>query len=416
MIQAVRGTRDIYGREMVLWSEIEQVFQRVCTRFCYTEFRTPILEKTELFKRGVGEATDIVGKEMYTFEDRGGESITLRPEMTAPIVRAAIEHNLLHHSPTTRLWYNASLFRYERPQAGRYRQFQQLGAELLGSAHPESDVEVIALAYQTLIECGVRDCVLEINTLGNTASRLAYKSTLVEYLEKHRETLSEDSQRRILTNPLRVLDSKSTQDQMVIADAPKLAEMLDQDSKEHFEAVQFLLNSAGIPFVVNNRLVRGLDYYTHTVFEFTTSSLGTQNALGGGGRYDPLFAMIGGSATPAVGFSLGADRIALLLEKERGGFPETPVPDVYIVASHDNARLPAQVIALRLRTNGFSVLVDLQRRSAKGQSKEAQNSKSKAVVTLSETDIANGTCSVRKVDKPEEHAVQQSTLENFLRA
>ena len=414
MIKAVRGMRDIQGAEIATWHRVEAVCREVSAAFGYREFRTPMVEHTELFKRGVGEGSDIVGKEMYTFEDRGGDSLTLRPEMTAPIVRAAIEHNLVRHQPTTRLWYCGPLFRYERPQKGRYRQFHQYGAELLGSAHPEADVEIILLAYEALRSLNVQSLALEINTLGSSESRAAYREALVEYLTEHQERLSEDSKRRLTTNPLRILDSKDEGDKAITANAPLLKDHLDEASREHFATVTMLLDAAGVAYQVNDRLVRGLDYYSHTVFEITTSDLGSQNAVCGGGRYDPLFAMLGGQETPAVGFSIGIERIVLLLEQQEGGFPPPPPVDVYVAAMTDSARVPAQLIALRLRRAGVSVLTDTQRRSAKAQLKEAAKENVRWAVLLGDDELAAQTVVVKTLHDGQQITVNQSDLVEHL--
>ena len=413
-LQAIRGTRDIFGPEMLAWHRVEEIFRDVTRSFSYEEFRTPIIESTELFKRGVGEETDIVGKEMYTFDDRGGDSITLRPEMTAPIVRAMIEHSILHHHPLTRLWYAGPQFRYERPQKGRYRQFHQFGAECIGSAHPESDVEIILLAHEVLRRTGLKSFILELNSLGTASVRQSYRQALVEYLTQHQDELSDDSQRRITTNPLRVLDSKDEKDQSIIAAAPLLSSFYDESSAAHFAAVRTLLDVAGIPYVVNPLLVRGLDYYNQTVFEFTTTALGTQNAIGGGGRYDPLFAKLGGGDVPAVGFSIGIERVILLLEAEQGGWQEEQSSGVYLCAIGEDAILPVQTIAFRLRRAGIHVITDLQRRSMKAQMKEANRQRVKWTVMIGENELANSTAVVKSMETGEQQTVAQHDLETHL--
>jgi len=413
-LRAVRGTRDIFGPEMLAWHRAESVFREVTNSFAYEEFRTPLFESTDLFKRGVGEETDIVGKEMYTFEDRGGDSLTLRPEMTAPIVRAMIEHNILRHHPLTRLWYAGPQFRYERPQKGRYRQFHQFGAECIGSEHPESDAEIILLANEVLRRFGLTNIRLELNSLGSSEVRASYRSALVEYLRLHINKLTPDSQRRIDSNPLRVLDSKEPQDIAVVAGAPLLHSFLDDASATHFAAVRALLDVVGVPYVVNPLLVRGLDYYNHTVFEFTTTSLGTQNAVGGGGRYDPLFAMLGGGNVPAVGFSLGIDRMILLLEAEQGCWSEKPIDGVYICAIGEAARLPVNAIALRLRRNSIHVVTDLLRRSMKAQLKEANRERVVWTIMIGDDELANGTAVVKNMESGEQLTVPQYQLESII--
>lgn len=413
MITVLRGMRDIHGAEMALWHRVEDVMRRLSHAFGYEEFRTPIVEHTELFKRGVGEETDIVGKEMYTFEDRGGDSITLRPEMTAPIVRAAIEHNLVRHQPTTRLWYMGPLFRYERPQKGRYRQFHQFGAECLGSPHPEADVEIMLLAAETLRELGVPNVKLEINTLGTPSARAAYRQSLVEYLTANQSKLSADSQRRLQTNPLRVLDSKDPEDRVVIANAPLLIDHLDEESRVHFDTVRLLLDTSGVPYEVNPLLVRGLDYYSHTVFEFTSTDLGSQNTVCGGGRYDPLFAMLGGGDVPAVGFSIGMERLIILLEQAQGAANPVP-PDIYLSAMGDEARVPAQLLALRLRRGGWSVVTDVLRRSGKAQLKDANRFNVRYTMILGGDELAAGTITVKSMADGSQQTVPVTEIETYL--
>lgn len=410
MISVVRGMRDLHGNELAAWQQAEDVIRATTAAFGYSEYRTPILEFTELFKRGVGTDTDIVGKEMYTFEDRGGDSLTLRPEMTAPIVRAAIENNLVRHSPTTRLWYLGPLFRYERPQKGRYRQFHQFGAECLGSAHPEADAEIILLAMETLAGIGISSFRLEVNTLGSPESRAAYRAELVAYLSSNIDALSADSVRRLDTNPLRILDSKDPADAEVVKGAPRLYDYLDDDSKAHFGAVFGILDSAGIPYTVNHRMVRGLDYYSHTVFEIVTDALGSQNAICGGGRYDPLFAILGGTATPAVGFSIGMERVMLLLEAEHGGWTPAAGPDVFLCCASDAARLPSQLLALRLRRAGLSVVTDVLRRSVKAQVREADKLAAQVMVTLGDDEMERQEVVVKHMASREQRSVPLAAL------
>jgi len=416
-IQAVRGTKDVSGDEIRTWHRAEQVFRDVTHAFCYQEYRTPIFEHTELFKRGVGQDTDIVGKEMYTFEDRGGDSLTLRPEMTAPIVRACIEHSLLHHNPIQRLWYAGPQFRYDRPQKGRYRQFHQFGAECIGSPHPEADAEIILLAYETLRVFGVTAFALEINSLGTPEVRSAYRTALIAFLEDHASQLSEDSQKRMYSNPLRVLDSKDDRDKAVVKNAPLLRDHLDEASNVHLKAVLSILDAAGLPYTLNPYLVRGLDYYNHVVFEFTTDALGTQNAIGGGGRYDPLFSMLGGGEHPAVGFSIGIERMILLHEAEHAGVQGANEPrGVYLSAIGDEARLPVQLIALRLRRKGVHVVTDLLRRSVKSQMKDANRENVAFTVVIGESELATQTAVVKNMVTGEQVTVDQTSIETVVLA
>jgi len=414
MISVVRGMRDLFGEELSAWQRAEEVIRRVCLQYGYREFRTPVVEFTELFKRGVGQDTDIVGKEMYTFEDRGGDSLTLRPEMTAPIVRAAIEHSLVRHQPVSRLWYLGPLFRYERPQKGRYRQFHQFGVECLGSENPEADAEVIVLAMKTLAGIGVATYRLEINTLGSPEARASYRALLLQYLNENIHRLSEDSVKRVQTNPLRVLDSKDAGDREVIQGAPVLADHLDDNSKEHFATVLAILDATGIPYTVQPRMVRGLDYYSHTVFEVVTDALGSQNAICGGGRYDPLFAILGGAATPAVGFSIGMERVMMLLEAEQGGWGAMPSPDVYVCSAGEAARLPVQLIGSRLRAAGLNVVTDLLRRSVKAQVKDADKMGVRYLVTIGDEELEQQVALVKTMSSREQQTVPLTDLVTYL--
>lgn len=414
-IQAVRGTKDISGEEMRKWHRAEQVFRDVTMAFNYQEYRTPLFEHTELFKRGVGQDTDIVGKEMYTFEDRGGDSLTLRPEMTAPIVRACIEHSLLHHNPIQRLWYAGPQFRYERPQKGRYRQFHQFGAECIGSPHPEADAEIILLGYEVLRQFGLTEFTLEINSLGSADVRNAYRSALIAFLEERKSQLSEDSQKRMYANPLRVLDSKDERDRAILQSAPLLGDHLDEVSRAHLQSVLSLLDVAGVPYKVNPYLVRGLDYYNHIVFEFTTEALGTQNAIGGGGRYDPLFSMLGGGQHPAVGFSIGIERMILLHDAQNVSEQGANEPrGVYLSAIGEEARLPVQIIALRLRRKGVHVVTDLLRRSVKAQMKDANRESVAFTVMIGEAELATQTAVVKNMVTGEQVTVDQTAIESVV--
>ncbi|HIX60858.1 MAG TPA: histidine--tRNA ligase, partial [Candidatus Halomonas stercoripullorum] len=304
---------DLLPDQSALWQYFEATVQALTRRYGYAEIRTPIVEQTTLFARSIGEVTDIVEKEMYTFEDRNGDSLTLRPEGTASCVRAAMEHGLLHNQ-TQRLWYQGPMFRHERPQKGRYRQFHQVGVEAFGLEGPDIDAEVILLSARLWQELGLSEHVtLELNSLGSNAARAAYRDTLVAYFEQHRDQLDEDSLRRLGSNPLRILDSKNPAMAAMLADAPKLMDHLDAESREHFEQLTALLEAAGIDYVINPRLVRGLDYYCRTVFEWTTTALGSQGTVCAGGRYDGLVEQLGGKPTPAVGFAMGIERLILLL-------------------------------------------------------------------------------------------------------
>jgi histidyl-tRNA synthetase len=358
-----------------------------------------LLEHTELFARGIGEATDVVGKEMYTFVDRGDRSCTLRPEGTASVVRAAIEHGLLSQG-AQRLWYGGPMFRYERPQAGRQRQFHQIGVEWLGVADAASDAEVIALAWDLLAALGVGGLALELNSLGSAADRAAYREQLVAWLEAHRDQLDPDSQARISTNPLRVLDSKNPDTQALLAGAPTLAEALAPESRERFAAVQEALSALAIPFVLNPRLVRGLDYYSHTAFEITSSQLGAQATVCGGGRYDGLVEQLGGAATPAIGWALGMERLVLLLEQRlAAGALQLPAaaPDLYVVSRGAAAERAGLALAVALRRLGLAVERDASGSAFGKQFKRAERSGAGWAAVIGDDEVARGQLRLKRL-------------------
>jgi histidyl-tRNA synthetase len=380
-IQAIRGMHDVLPEESPRWQWVERVFREVSERFGYEEIRPPLVEAAQLYVRSIGESTDIVGKEMYVFTDRAGEELALRPELTAGVVRAVVQHGLLARRSLWRLWYYGAAFRYERPQKGRYRQFHQYGVECIGSPYPESDAEVILLAVAVLRELGIADYRLQLNTLGSPTVRQRYRTALVAYLESVREKLSPESQLRLERNPLRILDSKDERDQALLRSAPLLIEYLDAESREHFEALCRMLQQQGVPFELNPHLVRGLDYYTHTVFEFVSSRLGAQNAFGGGGRYDGLVESFGGPPTPAVGFSFGVERLLLLLPERT---PDGAV-EIYVARAEVE---PEVVLSLleELRRAGYRAVGDLQRRSLKAQLREADRLGARLAIILGRTE------------------------------
>ncbi|MBM5828776.1 MAG: histidine--tRNA ligase, partial [Cyanobacteria bacterium M_surface_7_m2_040] len=382
-LQSLRGLVDLLPQHTPLWQHIEATAREHFRCAGVAEIRTPLLEHTELFARGIGEATDVVGKEMYTFTDRGDRSCTLRPEGTASVVRAAIEHGLLSQG-AQRLWYSGPMFRYERPQAGRQRQFHQIGVEWLGVADAASDAEVIALAWGLLAALGVGGLALELNSLGSPDDRAAYRSQLVAWLEAHRNQLDADSQARISTNPLRVLDSKNPDTQALLAGAPTLAGALSPESRERFEAVQAALAALQIPFVLNPRLVRGLDYYSHTAFEITSSQLGAQATVCGGGRYDGLVQQLGGAPTPAIGWALGMERLVLLLEP----LP-APAPDLYVVSRGAAAEQAGLALAVALRRLGLAVERDASGSAFGKQLKRAERSGAAWAALIEEEDAAS---------------------------
>ena len=346
-LQAVRGMNDVLPADAAAWQHLYAVAAEVFGAYGYGELRLPVVERTELFKRAVGEVTDVVEKEMYSFVDRGGENLSLRPELTAGVVRAGIEHGLLYNQQQ-RVWCTGPVFRYERPQAGRYRQFHQLDVEAFGIATPDIDVEVIAIAAALWRRLGVSGFTLQLNSLGTPEARALYRAALIEYLGRYESSLDEDSKRRLLSNPLRVLDSKVPATREIVASAPRLLDHLDTVSTAHFEAVQRGLDDLGIVYTINQRLVRGLDYYTHTVFEWTTTQLGAQDAVCAGGRYDGLVEQLGGPATPGVGFGLGIERLIALLALQQAPVPGN-APHVYFCRFGAEAESAGSKLAEQMR-------------------------------------------------------------------
>ena len=385
-LQSLRGMVDLLPEQIGLWQHIEAMARRHFARAAIREIRTPLLEVTELFARGIGEATDVVGKEMYTFTDRGDRRCTLRPEGTASVVRAAIQHGLLSQGPQ-RLWYGGPMFRYERPQAGRQRQFHQIGLELLGFADARSDVEAIAIAWDLLADLGVQGLALELNTLGSGADRARYREQLVAFLQQHHDQLDPDSQDRLERNPLRILDSKNAGTQELLGGAPTLAEALAPESRERFDQVKAGLAALEIPFRLNPRLVRGLDYYSHTAFEITSSQLGAQATVCGGGRYDGLVEQLGGPATPAIGWALGMERLVLLLAQADGPAAAASPPDLYLVNRGEAAEPAALVLARNLRRSGLSVELDASGSAFVKQFKRADRSGAAWAAVLGEGEL-----------------------------
>ncbi|HZR33876.1 MAG TPA: histidine--tRNA ligase [Nevskia sp.] len=396
-LQAVRGMNDVLPADAAAWQHLYAVAAEVFAAYGYGELRLPVVERTELFKRAVGEVTDVVEKEMYSFEDRGGENLSLRPELTAGVVRAGIEHGLLYNQQQ-RVWCTGPVFRYERPQAGRYRQFHQLDVEAFGIATPDIDVEVIAIAAQLWRRLGVSGFRLQLNSLGTPASRAAYRAALVEYLSKYESSLDEDSKRRLGSNPLRVLDSKVETTRQIVAGAPRLLDHLDAASAAHFEAVQRGLSDLGIDYLINQRLVRGLDYYTHTVFEWTTTQLGAQDAVCAGGRYDGLVEQLGGPATPGVGFGLGIERLIALMALQQAPVPGN-ASHVYFCRFGAAAEGPAAQLAERLRAHAPRLRLTLNAGGGglKSQLKRADNSGARYALILGDDEAARSAVQVKSL-------------------
>ena len=405
-IQAIRGMNDCLPQDTPVWQYVEQMIRQTVNSYGYDEIRFPIVEMTELFKRSIGEVTDIVEKEMYTFADRNGDSLTLRPEGTACCVRAGIQNGLLYNQEQ-RLWYMGPMFRHERPQKGRYRQFHQFGLEVFGMQGPDIDAEVILLSARLWQQLGLTPYVrLELNSLGSNEARAAYRDKLVAYLEQHKELLDEDSLRRLYSNPLRVLDSKNPAMAEMLAGAPQLLDHLDEDSKLHFAGLQARLQAAGVEFSINPRLVRGLDYYNKTVFEWVTTNLGSQGTVCAGGRYDGLVEQLGGKATPAVGFGLGLERLVLLLQS----LPLLPqvsnAADFYLMPLGDAAELAAVSVAeqLRLALPGKRVMLHCGGGNLKKQLKRADKSGAAIGLLLGDSELAAGQVTVKwlRADQPQQ--------------
>ncbi|MDJ1178752.1 histidine--tRNA ligase [Roseofilum sp. BLCC_M91] len=406
-LQGIRGTRDILPDEVVRWQWVESTARRILSQAQYREIRTPIFEQTELFARGIGEATDVVGKEMYTFTDRGDRSITLRPENTAGVVRSYIEHSLSARG-LQRLWYMGPMFRYERPQAGRQRQFHQLGLEAIGSADPRADAEAIAIATQILKSLGLKSLKLDLNSVGNREDRLNYRQALIDYLTPYKEELDADSQDRLTRNPLRILDSKDKRTQEIVQDAPSLLEYLGDFSRNHFEQVQTLLTDLGIEYQINPRLVRGLDYYTHTAFEIQSDDLGAQATVCGGGRYDGLVAELGGKETPAVGWAMGLERLMILVEK-LAQVPQSTL-DFYLISRGELAQRQSLKLAQGLREAGFAVELDLSGAALKKQMARGDKSGAIACLILGDREAEQQEVQLKWMATKEQQTLEQSDL------
>lgn len=408
-IQAIRGMNDLLPADTSVWQQVEQVIRATVRAYGYSEMRMPIVEQTSLFCRAIGEVTDVVEKEMYTFEDRSGDSLSLRPEGTAGCVRAALEHSLIYNQEQ-RLWYMGPMFRHERPQKGRYRQFHQLGVEVFGLNGPDIDAEIIALTYDLWQKLGIADDLcLELNTLGSNEERKLYKESLVKFLEAHFDELDEDSRRRTHTNPLRVLDSKDEKVQSLLADAPVLFDFLGEESKAHFTKLQNLLTALGIKFKLNPRLVRGLDYYNLTVFEWTTTALGAQGTVCGGGRYDGLVEQLGGKATPAVGFGLGLERLMLLLTTLGKVAPQSAV-DVYVCGMGTDIEPEQMVLCRELRAAlpELRIMNHCGGGNFKRLLKRADKVEARVAVIIGDNEVKNGTVAIKDLKTTNQEEVERS--------
>ena len=415
-ITGIRGMNDVSPTMSASWQLVEAAAREVLHGYGYREVRPPVVERTELFRRSVGEGTDIVEKEMYTFEDRGGDSLTLRPECTASCVRAAVEHGWLR-SGGQRVWHIGPMFRYERPQKGRYRQFHQLDVEALGYPGPDVDAELILLSARLWQKLGLERVRLELNCLGSRETQSAYRSRLVEYFRDHRGKLDADSERRLDSNPLRILDSKNPDMQALVAGAPMLLDQLEPASQEHFDGLLEMLGEANVDYDLNARLVRGLDYYTGTVFEWTTEHAGAQNAVCGGGRYDHLIEDIGGAPAPATGFAMGIERLIALLE-EQNLSPPALQPDAYLVAVGAGAQRAAHRLAERVRDelDGLRLVVDAAAGGFKAKLRRADRSGARYALILGQDEVEAGRVKVKPLrESGEQRSISQASLGDFLR-
>lgn len=415
-LQKPKGTQDILPADSAKWQYVENVARETFKKYNYGEIRTPMFEHYEVISRSVGDTTDIVTKEMYDFHDKGERHITLRPEGTAPVVRSYVENKLFapEVQKPVKVYYIGSMFRYERPQAGRLREFHQLGVECFGSKNPATDVETIAMTYQLFNTLGIKDVTLHLNSLGNTESRLAYRQALIDYLTPMRESLSKDSQRRLDENPLRVLDSKEKEDKLAVENAPSILDYLDEESQAHFDEVRTMLESLNIPYVIDTNMVRGLDYYNHTIFEFITTIDKSELTICAGGRYDSLVEYFGGPETAGFGFGLGLERLLLVLDKQGITLPVEEGLDVYIAVLGSEANGKALELAQAIRHQGFKAERDYLGRKIKAQFKSADAFKAKTVITLGESELESGQVSVKNNTTREEVTVSFEELtENF---
>ena len=415
-LQKPKGTQDILPADSAKWQYVENVARETFKKYNYGEIRTPMFEHYEVISRSVGDTTDIVTKEMYDFHDKGDRHITLRPEGTAPVVRSYVENKLFapEVQKPVKVYYIGSMFRYERPQAGRLREFHQLGVECFGSKNPATDVETIAMAYQLFNTLGIKEVTLHLNSLGNTESRLAYRQALIDYLTPMRESLSKDSQRRLDENPLRVLDSKEKEDKVAVENAPSILDYLDDESQAHFDEVRAMLDSLNIPYVIDTNMVRGLDYYNHTIFEFITTIDKSELTICAGGRYDSLVEYFGGPETAGFGFGLGLERLLLVLDKQGIELPVEESLDVYIAVLGSGANGKALELVQAIRYQGFKAERDYLGRKIKAQFKSADTFKAKTVITLGESEVESGQVNVKNNSTREEVTVSFEELtKNF---
>ena len=410
LIRSIKGTHDILPSDSRQWQHLEQIVHDVCGRFRYEEIRTPLFEETRLFSRSVGKDTDIVSKEMYTWEDRDGTSLTLRPELTASVVRSYIQHNLGIQAPVQRLYYMGPLFRRERPQKGRQRQFHQFGVEAFGSENPEQDAEIIAIAWHILSACGLnKTASLQLNSIGSSKCRSDYRNVLKDFIRPNRDQFSETSQKRFDTNPLRILDTKLEHEQTLLEGAPMVSECYTAEDKAHLESLQNFLTAMEIPFTIDPGLVRGLDYYSRTVFEFISPVLGAQDALLGGGRYDGLVETLGGKPTPGIGFAAGMERFLIAMD-DQSNISKT---DVYFICLGEAGLSTALSLTNELRQSRFNVMFDPLRRSLKAQLREANKSGARFALILGDTEMEKGTVVFKDLEKGKQKNILQKKIKNL---
>ena len=416
LTNAPKGTKDILPDQIYKWQFIEERFRKICRAYGFREIRTPMFEHTELFQRGVGDTTDIVQKEMYTFDDHAGRSITLKPEGTASVVRSFVEHKTYADVQPTKDYYIIPCFRYEKPQSGRLREFHQVGLEIFGTPDMLADCDVIAIGHDFLDEMGVKDVELRINSVGCPKCRAAYRKALQDYLRPHFDELCETCQERFERNPMRILDCKSPEDQEIVKDAPLMLDYLCDDCRKAFEEVQDGLRAMGIDFVIDPKIVRGLDYYTKTAFEFVSNKIGAQGTVCGGGRYDNLVEEIGGPATPGVGFGLGIERLLLLMEANGYEIPEPDPLDVFITVMGDKAKLKGLEIIHQLHLAGISAQMDLMSRNVKGQFKYAARLGAKYTVVIGEDELDRGVAQLKDMDAHEQTEVALDDIVDVLKS
>ena len=404
--EAIKGTQDALPKESYKWNYIESVVKDVASKFDFKEIRTPVFEKTELFQRGVGDTTDVVQKEMYTFDDKGGRSITLRPEGTAGAMRSVLEHGLFNEALPIKAFYNTSCYRYEKPQAGRLREFHQFGVECIGAASPTADAEVILLGATVLKRLGLKNISLEINSIGCPECRAKYTQALKEYFSKYNEELCETCISRLDRNPMRILDCKSPVCKKIADDAPVILDYLCDECEEHFNKVKSYLTNVGVEYTINPKIVRGLDYYTKTVFEFITTEIGSQGAVCAGGRYDGLAEELGGPNLPSLGFAMGLERVLILMDKQGCDFPIDATPDVYIAPMGENAQSEAIKLCNSLREEGFIAITDMSNRGLKAQMKYANKIGAKFSVVIGDNELENKKATLKNMQTSENVEVE----------